>query len=254
IAIASVMTPAGVIAAGRHGLGVLSLGAGVPGGPEALANQWKIGEETAAKHGKTMDRRNWKLVVNVHVAEDDAEAMRQVKAAERQRVGARQPQDDLQPQRGGDPPRVHRRRPRGPERLPAARVGLARHRGDHDHAVTTLNRRLSSWLALVAVTVVVSAVPAPVLAGASSDNLLELASRSGASVGLGFGVSPLHWEPLAPPESVAGSAAAERLLGEPRGKAVSFDLKLRWPTADLPIEPYLVLGPALLVEQPQDLS
>ena len=83
IAVASVMTPSGVIAAGRHGLGVLSLGAGIPGGPEALANQWKIGEETAAKHGKTMDRKNWKLVVNVHVAEDDEEAMRQVKRAER---------------------------------------------------------------------------------------------------------------------------------------------------------------------------
>src|SRR5262252_4833702 len=73
IAIASVMTPAGVIAAGRHGLGVLSLGAGLPGGPEALANQWNIGEETAAKHGKTMDRKEWKLVVNVHVADDDEE-------------------------------------------------------------------------------------------------------------------------------------------------------------------------------------
>jgi limonene 1,2-monooxygenase len=83
IAVASVMTPSGVIAAGRHGLGVLSLGAGIPGGPEALANQWKLGEETAAKHGKTMDRKNWKLVVNVHVAEDDEEAMRQVKKAER---------------------------------------------------------------------------------------------------------------------------------------------------------------------------
>jgi limonene 1,2-monooxygenase len=83
IAVASVMTPAGVIAAGRHGLGVLSLGAGLPGGPEALANQWKIAEETAAKHGKTMDRRKWRLVVNVHVAEDDAEALRQVKRAER---------------------------------------------------------------------------------------------------------------------------------------------------------------------------
>ena len=83
IAVASVMTPAGVIAAGRHGLGVLSLGAGIPGGPEALANQWKIAEETAAAHGKTMDRKNWKLVVNVHVADDDAEAMRQVKKAER---------------------------------------------------------------------------------------------------------------------------------------------------------------------------
>ncbi len=83
IAVASVMTPSGVQAAGRHGLGVLSLGAGIPGGPQALANQWKIGEEVAAKHGKTMDRKKWRLVVNVHVAEDDALAMRQVKAAER---------------------------------------------------------------------------------------------------------------------------------------------------------------------------
>jgi len=83
IAVASVMTPSGVQAAGRHGLGVLSLGAGIPGGPEALANQWKIGEDVAAKHGKTMDRKQWKLVVNVHVAEDDEEAIRQVKKAER---------------------------------------------------------------------------------------------------------------------------------------------------------------------------
>src|SRR5256886_7958685 len=83
IAVASVMTPSGVQAAGRHGLGVLSLGAGIPGGPEALANQWKIGEEVAARHGKTMDRAQWKLVVNVHVAEDDEEALRQVRKAER---------------------------------------------------------------------------------------------------------------------------------------------------------------------------
>jgi limonene 1,2-monooxygenase len=83
IAVASTITPAGVIAAGKHGLGVLSLGAGLPGGPEMLANQWKIAEETAAEHGKTMDRRDWKLVVNVHVADDDEEAMRQVKRAER---------------------------------------------------------------------------------------------------------------------------------------------------------------------------
>jgi len=83
IAVASVMTPAGVVAAGRHGLGVLSLGAGLPGGPEALANQWKLAEETAAKHGKRMDRKEWRLVVNVHVAEDDDEALRQVQRSER---------------------------------------------------------------------------------------------------------------------------------------------------------------------------
>ena len=83
IAVASTITPAGVVAAGKHGLGVLSLGAGLPGGPQMLAEQWKIAEETAARHGKTMDRREWKLVVNVHVADDDEEAMRQVKRAER---------------------------------------------------------------------------------------------------------------------------------------------------------------------------
>jgi len=83
IAVASIMTPAGVTAAGRHGLGVLSLGAGLPGGPEALANQWKIAEETAARHGKRMDRKEWRLVVNVHVADDDEEAMRQVTRGER---------------------------------------------------------------------------------------------------------------------------------------------------------------------------
>ena len=83
IAVASTITPSGVVAAGKHGLGVLSLGAGVPGGPDALAGQWKIAEETAAKHGKTMDRKDWRLVVNVHVAEDDEQAMRQVHRAER---------------------------------------------------------------------------------------------------------------------------------------------------------------------------
>jgi limonene 1,2-monooxygenase len=83
IAVASTITPAGVMAAGKHGLGVLSLGAGLPGGPEALAGQWRIAEEQAARHGKRMDRKDWRLVVNVHVAEDDAEALRQVQRAER---------------------------------------------------------------------------------------------------------------------------------------------------------------------------
>ncbi len=83
IAVASVMTPSGMVSAGKHGLGVLSLGAGLPGGPEAIAAHWKIAEETAAQHGTSMDRRQWRLVVNVHVAEDDELALRQVHAGER---------------------------------------------------------------------------------------------------------------------------------------------------------------------------
>jgi limonene 1,2-monooxygenase len=83
ISVASVMTPAGIMSAGKHGLGVLSLGAGLPGGPEAIAEHWRIGEETAAKHGTVMDRGKWRLVVNCHVADDDELALRQIHAGER---------------------------------------------------------------------------------------------------------------------------------------------------------------------------
>lgn len=83
IAVASTITPFGMIAAGTHGIGVLSIGAGLPGGPEALASQWKIAEEAAAKAGKVADRRKWRLVVNAHLAEDDEQALREVMAGER---------------------------------------------------------------------------------------------------------------------------------------------------------------------------
>jgi hypothetical protein len=120
-----------------------------------------------------------------------------------------------------------------------------------------MNRRHSRWLALVALTVAVGAAPVSTQAGPASDNLLELATQRGPSLALGFGVLPLHWEVIAPPESMPGSTTSEsRLLSdyEPRGKAVSLDVKLRWPTADLPIEPYVVLGPALFVDRPHELS
>jgi limonene 1,2-monooxygenase len=83
IAVASTITPFGMVAAGRHGLGVLSIGAGLPGGPEAMASQWKIAEDTAAQHGVTMNRKDWRIVVGMHIAEDDEEALRQVKSGER---------------------------------------------------------------------------------------------------------------------------------------------------------------------------
>ena len=83
IAVASTITPFGMIAAGTHGVGVLSIGAGLPGGPEALGSQWKIAEETAAKHGKTMDRKKWRVVVSAHLAEDDEQALREVRKGER---------------------------------------------------------------------------------------------------------------------------------------------------------------------------
>jgi limonene 1,2-monooxygenase len=83
ISVASSTTPSGAMAAARHGLGLISLGAGLPGGPQKLAEQWRMAEAEAARHGKAMDRANWRLVVNLHCAEDDATALAQVRIGER---------------------------------------------------------------------------------------------------------------------------------------------------------------------------
>ena len=120
-----------------------------------------------------------------------------------------------------------------------------------------MNPRLLRWLGIVVVTVAVGVAPMETEAGPSSDNLLELAAKDGPSVGFGFGVSPLHWELLALPEAIAGSTSTEsRMLWdrEARGKAVSFDITLKWPTETLPIQPYVFVGPALLVDQPHEFS
>ena len=83
IATASTITPFGMIAAGRHGLGVLSIGAGIPGGPEMLAKQWQIAEDTAKEHGHEMNRKDWRVVVVMHLAEDREQALREVQKGER---------------------------------------------------------------------------------------------------------------------------------------------------------------------------
>ena len=83
IAVASTLTPAAPTMAGKYGLGILSLGAGMPGGMQAIAGQWAIAEEAAAAAGRTMDRADWRMVMNVHVAETDEQALADVRAGER---------------------------------------------------------------------------------------------------------------------------------------------------------------------------
>ena len=83
IAVASATTPAGALAAGKHGVGMLSLGAGLPGGSAKLADYWKMCEAEATKYGKSVRRVDWRLVINMHCAETDEEAIAQVRAGER---------------------------------------------------------------------------------------------------------------------------------------------------------------------------
>ena len=120
-----------------------------------------------------------------------------------------------------------------------------------------MNQGFLRWVGIVAVAIAVGTAPVSAEAGPSTDNLLELAAKDGPSVGFGLGVSPLHWELLPVPEAIPGSMATESRPfwdRDARGKAVSFDITLKWPTEKLPIEPYVFIGPALLVDQPQELS
>ena len=74
VAVASAISPSGAIAAGKHGAGLLSLAASGPEGYEQLPKHWQVCEETAAKHGQTVDRSNWRLVVPMHIAETREQA------------------------------------------------------------------------------------------------------------------------------------------------------------------------------------
>jgi limonene 1,2-monooxygenase len=69
IAVASQVSPTGSRAAGKHGLGLLSIGATSAGGFNALASNWAIAEESAKDNGMTVDRAAWRLVGPMHVAE-----------------------------------------------------------------------------------------------------------------------------------------------------------------------------------------
>jgi limonene 1,2-monooxygenase len=79
IAVASQVSPTGATAAGKHGLGLLSIGATSAGAFNSLASNWAIAEEAAKDHGKIVDRSGWRLVGPVHIAETREKARENVR-------------------------------------------------------------------------------------------------------------------------------------------------------------------------------
>ena len=79
IAVASQVSPTGATAAGRHGVGLLSIGATTTGGFNALASNWAIAEKNAKEAGTTVNRDDWRLVGPVHVAETREKARENVR-------------------------------------------------------------------------------------------------------------------------------------------------------------------------------
>jgi limonene 1,2-monooxygenase len=73
-ATASQISPSGMTLAGKHGIGVISIGSMSDEGLNSLPTQWGFAETAAAKHGTTVDRKEWRVLLSWHIAETREQA------------------------------------------------------------------------------------------------------------------------------------------------------------------------------------
>jgi limonene 1,2-monooxygenase len=79
MAVTSIRSPAGAMAAGRHGLGLMSLGGATEMALATYRKNWGICEEVAARHGKAVDRRNFRVTIQMHLAPTREQAHEEVR-------------------------------------------------------------------------------------------------------------------------------------------------------------------------------
>jgi limonene 1,2-monooxygenase len=74
ICVASSVTPSGGRVAGKYGLGMLCVAATNAAGFDVLGVNWKVAQDVAAEHGRTMDANALRLVGPMHIAETREQA------------------------------------------------------------------------------------------------------------------------------------------------------------------------------------
>lgn len=74
VAVAASFSPTGARAAGRHGIGLLSIAATAKQGMDMLAHHSTMWDEIATEHGHSIDRSAWRLVGPMHIAETREQA------------------------------------------------------------------------------------------------------------------------------------------------------------------------------------
>jgi limonene 1,2-monooxygenase len=79
MAVAASRSPAGALAAGRHGIGMLSIGGTSDEAMQHHAGNWDLYAEQARLNGHVPDRENWRLVTLMHVAETREKARENVR-------------------------------------------------------------------------------------------------------------------------------------------------------------------------------
>ncbi len=72
------ISPSGPRAAGKFGCSLLSIGATQSAGFDMLGHHWDVMEQRSAEFGNAADRRSWRLVSQVHVAETREQAYEDV--------------------------------------------------------------------------------------------------------------------------------------------------------------------------------
>ena len=77
--VASSISPSGMQLAGKYGIGVLSIASTSSEGLQALPTQWSFAEDAASKSGKSVDRKNWRVLMSWHLAESRKDAEREAK-------------------------------------------------------------------------------------------------------------------------------------------------------------------------------
>jgi len=78
-AVASQISPSGMTLAGKYGIGIISLGSQSSAGLTALPTQWGFAEAAAKKYGQTVDRKNWRVLLNWHIAETREKAIEEAR-------------------------------------------------------------------------------------------------------------------------------------------------------------------------------
>ncbi|OBA92162.1 monooxygenase [Mycobacteriaceae bacterium 1482268.1] len=78
VSVAVTASPSGPVAAGKFGVGLLSIAATQKKAFDALARNWRTAQDSAAANGTTVSRDKWRLCGPMHIAETEEQARRDV--------------------------------------------------------------------------------------------------------------------------------------------------------------------------------
>jgi limonene 1,2-monooxygenase len=78
--VAHALSPSGAQAAGRFGVGMLSVASSELGGPDAMRQAWQWASEEADRHGQTISRDDWRVTMTIYLADSKREAIEDIRA------------------------------------------------------------------------------------------------------------------------------------------------------------------------------